>query len=149
MPTEAERTLCEDIDALPDEVRDFYVDLDNIRLVHPLVVAVQRTNRTETSDGAVLTYRVRDRIRLGPLVLPIGYTATLRVPRSGDVQTEACQFPAVRIRGRVSFDAVDGATRLIEHLRIAAPWPLAGFTVRQATDAHITMLAGIKRHFEA
>ena len=149
MRTSLVTVSAEGIAAPPEEVRDFYVDLDNIRLVHPLVVAVQRTDHAETPDGVVLSYRVRDRIGFGPLVLPIAYTATLRVPRSGDVRTAARQFPAVRIDGRVSFDAVGGATRLTEHLRITAPWPLAGFTARQATEAHTTMLAGIKRHFAA
>ena len=37
----AERTLTEEVPAPPDEVRDYYVDLDNIRLVHPLIVSVQ------------------------------------------------------------------------------------------------------------
>ena len=34
----AEKTLSEDVPAPPDGVRDFYVDLDNIKLVHPLIV---------------------------------------------------------------------------------------------------------------
>ena len=37
----ADRTLSEEIPAPPDQVRDFYVDLDNIKVVHPLVVSVQ------------------------------------------------------------------------------------------------------------
>jgi hypothetical protein len=37
----ADRTLSEEIPAPPDQVRDFYVDLDSIKVVHPLVVSVQ------------------------------------------------------------------------------------------------------------
>ena len=37
----AERTISDEIPAPPDEVRDFYVDLDNIKDLHPLVVSVQ------------------------------------------------------------------------------------------------------------
>ena len=33
----AERTLSEDVPAPPEDVRDFYVDLDNIKRVHPLI----------------------------------------------------------------------------------------------------------------
>ena len=63
----AERTVSEEIPAPPNEVGDFYVDLDNIKRVHPLVVAVRTTDRRQTADGYVQSYRVQDRIPLGPL----------------------------------------------------------------------------------
>jgi hypothetical protein len=142
-----ERTLTGDVAALPEAVRDFYVDLNNIRLVHPLVVAVRTIDRTDTADGYVQTYQVHDRIPLGPITLRTRYTARLGVPRAGDVITEARQFPAVRLNGVVSFDAIDGGTRVVEHLRIQAPRPLLAVTVREAVDAHTAMLANIDRHF--
>ena len=142
-----ERTVSEVIPATPTVVRDFYVDLDNLRTLHPLIVAVQRTARTVGPDGYIADYRVQDRIPFGRATLPVTYTATLRVPVEGEVWTEARQFPRVRLRGRVSFDEVDGGTRLTERLDISAPWPLAGFTARQAVTAHAAMLAGIARHF--
>ncbi len=37
----AERTISEEIPAPPEVVRDFYVDLDNIKEFHPLVVSVE------------------------------------------------------------------------------------------------------------
>jgi hypothetical protein len=67
--THAERTLSEEIPAPPDAVRDFYVDLNNIKTVHPLVVSVRAISRGETSDGYQQTYRVRDRIPLGMLAM--------------------------------------------------------------------------------
>ncbi|MBJ7462571.1 MAG: SRPBCC family protein [Mycolicibacterium sp.] len=144
----AQRTISEVIAAAPDVVRDFYVDLDNLRTLHPLIVTVQRTARTVGPDGYVSNYRVRDRIPLGRSTFPVTYTATLHVPAVGEVWTEARQFPRVRLRGRVSFDEVaDGGTRLTERLSITAPWPLAGFTARQAIAAHTAMLAGIRQHF--
>lgn len=143
----AERVISEVIAAAPDVVRDFYVDLDNLRTLHPLILTVQRTARTVGPDGHVASYRVRDRIPLGRIIFPVTYTATLHVPAVGEVWTEARQFPRVRLRGRVSFDEADGGTRLTERLSITAPWPLAGFTARQAVAAHAAMLAGIRQHF--
>jgi hypothetical protein len=144
----AERAVTDVVPAPPDVVRAFYVDLDNIKLVHPLVVSVTSTSRTETADGYIQTYRVRDRLPLGPFALGIVYTARLRVPVHGDVQTEARQFPRVVLDGVVSFTEVGDATRITERLRIAAPRPLTGVTVRQAVAAHVEMLAGIRKHFE-
>jgi hypothetical protein len=145
----AERTLSEEVPAPPDDVRDFYVDLDNIKLVHPLIVSVQATSRTETSEGYLQGYRVVDRIPLGPFTMRITYRARLHVRTDGEVMTEADQSPGVRLRGTVSFAPIDGGTRITERIRIAAPRPLATVTTREAVKAHIEMLAGIRRHFES
>jgi hypothetical protein len=145
----AERTLSEEVAAPPDDVRDFYVDLDNIKLVHPLIVSVQATSRSETPDGYLQSYRVVDRIPLGPFTLRITYRARLHVGADGDVLTEADQSPGVHLRGKVSFAPIDGGTRITERIRIAAPRPLAPMTTREAVKAHIEMLAGIRRHFES
>lgn len=146
--THAERTISEEIPAPPDAVRDFYVDLDNIKDLHPLVVSVEVLADDKTADGYAKTYRVRDRIPLGPLSIGITYWARVHVPTHGDVTTEARQFPKVRLNGTVSFEPIETGTRLTERISIAAPRPLAAMTQREAVDAHIAMLAGIRGHFE-
>ncbi|MBV9350147.1 MAG: SRPBCC family protein [Mycobacterium sp.] len=145
----AERTLTEDVPATPAEVRDFYVDLDNLKLVHPLVVSVRARSHSETADGYVRRYRVSDRIPVWFFSIAISYRAQLRVPDAGDVITTAHQFPQVRLDATVSFAAIDAGTRVVERLRIAAPRPLAAVTTRQAVNAHIAMLAGIRRRFQS
>jgi hypothetical protein len=145
----AERTISEEIPAPPDVVRDFYVDLDNIKEFHPLVVSVQVLSHSRSDGGYQQTYRVRDRIPLGPLTLPITYWAQVQVPTRGDVITEARQFPRVRLNGVVSFQPTEAGTRLTERLTIAAPRLLAATTEREAVDAHVVMLTGIRSHFES
>lgn len=145
---QTERTLSEVVPAAPDRVRDFYTDLNNLKTLHPLIVAVKATQRTETADGYVQDYRVRDRIPLGPLTLPISYAARLFVPTAGDVITEARQFPRVRLHGTVAFTPMGAGTRVTERIRFEVPRPLAAITTRQAVNAHIAMLAGIRRQFE-
>jgi len=146
---EAERTLREEVPAPPDEVRDFYVDLDNIKLVHPLIVSVEALSRAETPDGYRQTYRVIDRIPLGPFVIRITYRARLHVPAVGDVMTEADQSPGVHLCGTVSFSPAGSGTRVTERIRITAPRLLAPVTIREAVKAHIAMLSGIRSHFES
>jgi Polyketide cyclase / dehydrase and lipid transport len=145
----AERTLSEQVPAPPQQVRDFYVDLDNIKLVHPLIVSVEVLSHRETPDGYVKVYRVIDRIPLGSFTIKTAYQARLQVPADGDVLTEADQSPGVRLRGTVSFEPLGGGTRVTERIRIAAPRPLAAFTTREAVKAHIAMLSGIRTHFES
>ena len=144
----AQRTVSEQIPAPPHEVRAFYVDLDNIKTVHPLVVAVRGTHREQTADGYVQSYRVHDRIPLGPLILPIRYVARLHVPNVGDVTAEAFQFPRVRLYTTVRFEPIETGTRITEHIRIDAPRPLAAMTIREAVNAHTAMLAGMRGCFE-
>lgn len=146
---ESEHTLTQDVPAPPDPVRDFYVDLDNIKLVHPLIVSVTPGSRSEGRDGYLQSYRVVDRIPLGPFTMTTTYRARLQVPTHGAVTTEADQSPGVRLRGTVSFEPIDTGTRVTERIRIAAPRPLAPITTREAVKAHIAMLAGICRHFES
>jgi len=143
----AELTLSEEVAAPPDRVRDFYVDLDNMRLVHPLVVAVRTVARTGTAAGDVQTYRVSDRIPLGRRTVRTRYLARLQVPASGEVTAEARQFPSVRLQSVVTFDEIDGGTRIVERMRVSAPRPLAAVTIREAVRAHNEMLSNIARHF--
>ncbi|HYZ67549.1 MAG TPA: SRPBCC family protein [Mycobacterium sp.] len=144
----AQRTVSQEIPAPPDEVRDFYVDLDNIKRVHPFVVAVRATDQQQTPDGYLQSYRVQDRIPLGPLRLRISYVARLHVSDSGEVTAEARQFPRVRLRTTVSFEPIDAGTRITERMCIDAPRALAPMTVREAVKAHTAMLAGMRRCFE-
>jgi Polyketide cyclase / dehydrase and lipid transport len=143
----AQRTLTEDIPAPPDQVREFYVDLNNIRLVHPLVVSVRTIAQADTGEGYAQTYRVTDRIPLGRFTLRTRYTARLHVPLDGDVIAEARQFPLVRLHSVVTFDEIDNGTRIVEHMRIQAPRLLAAVTVRQAVQAHAKMWFNIREHF--
>ena len=143
-----ERTLVEQIPGAPEAVRSYYVDLDRIAEVHPLVVAVRTLSHRITDEGYETIYRVKDLIPLGFLSLPISYTATLTVPTTGAVTAQARQFPGVRLNSVVTFDAEHGGTRLTERIWISAPRVLLAVTVRQAVAAHVELLAGIRRHFE-
>lgn len=142
----ADRTVSERIAAPPDVVRAFYVDLDNLRTLHPFLVSVRSTDRQATAEGYVQTYKVREDIPLGPVKLPIRFVARLSVPESGDVVTDSYQFPRVHLHTVVSFEPAAGGTLLTERIRIEAPRPLAGITVRQGLSAHREMLAGIAAH---
>lgn len=109
------------------------------------MVSVRCTSRRDLADGYQKDYRVHDRIPLGPLMLPINYTARLTVPTAGAVTAEARQFPRVRLDSQVIFDPTEGGTRVTEELTIRAPAPLMAVTVGQAVKAHVAMLGAIAR----
>lgn len=128
-------------------VRGHYADLTNLAMVHPLIVSVDLIGDTAGDDGSRRTYRIKDLVPMGLLKLPIVYTAVMVVPASGPVTSQAFQFPRIRLDSEVSFEPVAGGTRLTERIRISAPGPLLGLTVRRAVAAHTEMLAGLRRHF--
>ncbi len=144
---ETERLVSEQVPAAPEEVRAFYVNLDNLKLLHPFLVSVRTLDRTDTTDGYTQTYRIRENIPLLGLRLPIRFRARLTVPRTGDVITESRQFPRVRLHTVVSFEPAETGTLLTERIRFSAPRPLAGITVTEGFTAHREMLAGIAAHF--
>ena len=144
---QARRSVSGEVPAPPEQVRAFYVDLDNISQVHPLVQWVRSTSRVDLADGYRQDYQVRDRIPLGPCAVPITYRARLIVPTAGPVTAQARQFPQVRLDSRVDFAATGTGTRITEDLTIAAPRPLLAITVEQAVAAHATMLAAIGKLF--
>lgn len=146
----SEHEITEDVPAAPDVVQTFYADLDNLKQLHPLIVSVRRVAHSETPEGYRRIYRVRDRIPIGPLALPISYRTELQVRRSATgrrVDADARQFPGIRLVATVHFEPVAAGTRLTEQLTISAPRPLAGVTTREALSAHTEMLAGIRRSF--
>lgn len=132
----------------PAHVRDFYTDLHNMTLVHPLVESVDCVHRRRDSTGEYRDYRVKDRIPIGPLTLSVAYRASVLITPEGTVKTEARQFPQVRLSGVVTFAPTGTGTTITEDIEISAPRPLVAFTVSQAVKAHTAMLAQIGAYFE-
>jgi hypothetical protein len=103
---------------------------------------------TTTDETDMHSYRVHDRIPLGPFTLRTSYVARLHVLQAGGVVAEARQFPRVRLHSTVTFDQIEAGTRIVERMRTEAPRPLAAVTTRGAIKAHIAMLSGIRHFFE-
>jgi len=140
--------LREEVPGAPEDVRTFFTDLANMKLVHPLVVAVDCLDDRRDAQGHFRAYRVRDRVPFGPLNLAVTYRATVLIAPDDVVHTEARQFPQVRLRGEVTFAPAGAGTTVTETVDIEAPRPLAAFAVEQAEKAHAAMLAAIRGHFE-
>ena len=143
-----ERTVAEHIPAPPSDVRAHYADLHNLAAVHPLIESVTVVADSLADGVRETTYRIKDRVPVGFLTVPVTYTAIMRVPADGPVTSRAIQFPAVRLESQVFFESAGGGTELRERLVIIAPRPLLALTVRRAVAAHTEMLAGIRRAFE-
>lgn len=140
--------LREQVPGAPDDVRTFYTDLANMKLVHPLVVAVDCLADRQDARGRCREYRVRDRIPLGPFNMGVTYRATVLNAPDGVVHTEARQFPNVRLLGTVTFASAGACSTVTEVVHIEAPRLIMAFTAAQAEKAHAAMLAAIRERFE-
>jgi hypothetical protein len=136
----SEWTLTEWVPTDPATTRAFYTDLTNLTTVHPLILGVR-----EVAPGQ---WRVQERNTFGPLSFRTWYSANLRVGADGDVVGESKAHLGVRLHDVVSFESVDGGTRVVERVRIVAPRPLIAYVHREAVTAHEKMLAAMRRHFE-
>lgn len=145
---EAERVVSDVVPAPPEVVRAFYVDLDNLTLLHPFLVSVRTVSRSAKPSGYQQTYLIRENIPVGPIQLPIRFVAELDVPDTGDVVALSRQFPRIVLRTVTSFESDGAQTNIVERIRFTAPRPLAAKVVREGCRAHAEMLAGMRKHFQ-
>ena len=140
LPSSEQQTLTELVPTDPATVRDFYTDVTNLKLVHPLILTVRQVDPER--------WRVQERMPFGGMPFRVWYSSRVLVGANGDVVGESRLFLGVRLHVVLSFESVDGGTQVVERLRIVAPRPLAAYAQREAVKAHEEMFAAIRRHFE-
>lgn len=125
------------VPAEPDEVRDFLADLRRCARIHPLIVRVDRLG--ERMPG-VHRYRIRDRMRLGPMTIAFSYLVETTRTAEGDIVSDAYQFPRIHLHNVTSFTPVEGGTLVHEQVTITAPRFLVNTVRREGSRAHRVML---------
>jgi hypothetical protein len=125
------------VPAPPDRVRDFLADLRESIRIHPLIVRVDRLGERMPGIGR---YRIRDRMRMGPMTIAFSYLVeTTRTPE-GDIVSDAYQFPRIHLHNVTSCTPVDDGTLVHERVTITAPRLLVATVRREGARAHRTML---------
>jgi hypothetical protein len=132
-----------------ERVRSFLCDLHHHRDLHPLIVAVEE-RAADPARPRARSYRITDRVPIGPFGMTIVYTAAIEALGAGRVRAEAWQAPRIHLTTEYELAELDrGTTRLVERVSVEAPWPLRRFTIRQAHAAHRTTLDRMKRLLES
>src|SRR5689334_21930405 len=122
------RVITATVPGRPEAVRAWYLDLTNLRQVHPLIVAVRRVGTDLAADGTAITdYLVTDRMAVAGLRLRFTYRVRMSAPPDGPIATLARQAPRIRLVGEVAFTPAGDATAIREALTVHAPWPLRRF----------------------
>ncbi len=137
-----------EIGAALADVHALLADLDQLRVLHPLIETIRELPSTAERPDA-RRYCVVDRLRLGPLLLRTKYVAELRVVSDTEVEGRAWQSPAIELYTTYRMTASAQGTRLSETTTLRAPRLLRGFVCRQAEMAHRGMLENLRSHFES
>ena len=133
-----------DIHAPPEVVHAFLADLHNHRELHPLIERIEELP-TDARRPSARSYRVIDRMRLGPFSFRIAYVAEIESVPPDLVLGTAWQSPGVEVRTRYRVQrAPDGGTHLREEVVLKAPLLLIGYAHRQAEAAHRETFAKLK-----
>ena len=136
-----------EIRAAPAAVHALLADLDQLRVLHPLIESIRELPpRTEQPDAR--RYRVVDRLEVGRLRVRSAYTAELRTLSESEIEGRAWQRPGIELKTIYRMEASTLGTQLTESTELRAPWPLRGFVLRQAEAAHRDMLEHLKAHLE-
>lgn len=113
----------------------FLCDLHRYVPLHPFIESIQELPPREDLPNA-RSYRVVDRIPVGPFKLKTVYTAALDPVSDTEVHGHAWQSPGIRLKTVYSLEEVEAGTRLVERCSVRArPW-LRPFVVGQARKAH-------------
>jgi len=137
------------IAAPPQKVRSFFARMENLPLIHPLILNVQYVKTTRTEDQVPIQhYRVRDRMRLGPLLLTFTYRVQMLENAEGDLVFETFQSPRIYLFNTTRFLPHPSGTRVTEQVDIDAPRLLLQVVRDQGKQAHWQMLANMKRVLE-
>jgi hypothetical protein len=142
----AERSFEQSIEiaAVPGVVHAFLADLHRHRDLHPLIERIEDLP-LDPRRPAVRSYRVTDRMRLGPLSFRISYLAELTSLPPDEIAAAAWQTPRIEVRTRYHVaPASGGVTQLREQVLMKAPLLLIAYVHRQAEAAHRETLAKLK-----
>lgn len=129
----------------PEKVQAFLRTLDKHKQIHPLIVDIRHTNTHTTSEGATIRhYIIKDRMKLGPLLLTFSYRVQMSVNAQGLIVSDAYQFPAIFLHNTMCCLPEGSGTRLKEHVEITAPRLLVKTVYKQALSSHKQMFENLK-----
>jgi hypothetical protein len=104
--------------------------------LHPLIARVERR---PAGDGVVDSFAVTDRLRWGPLNVPVRYRADVLRATRHDVATVARTFPGTTVHNHTRVTSDPEGVQLDVEVTLAAPSLLFPYAFRRAFSAHHTL----------
>ncbi|MFN2536612.1 MAG: hypothetical protein ABR549_00490 [Mycobacteriales bacterium] len=135
-----------DAGATPAAALALLSDITQQGQLHPLITKVEQL---PPAEGALRSYAVTDRLRLGPIPFRITYFADTLSITDDEVVTVARQKPRTTIRNRTTITATDGGVHVHVDVELTAPTPLFSYAFREGRKAHLELAARIRRVLDA
>ena len=130
--------------ALVDAV-SLMADVERLGEVHPLVTRVVPLPR---AAGALRSYAVTDRLRVGPLRFPITYRADVISVSELEVVTAAAQRPRTTLWLTSQFQVEGERVHIAVTVVMRAPRLLFPFAYRTGKAAHLQLAERIRETLE-
>jgi hypothetical protein len=133
----------------PSVVHRFLSTLHEHPKIHPLIIRIDQAEPTPGPDGRPIDhYRVRDRMKLGPMMIQFTYRVDMSVTNANEIVSDAYQSPRIHLHNVTTCQAEGNGTRLHEHVDITAPALLMKTVHQQGSQSHQEMFANLKRLLE-
>ncbi|HEV7713352.1 MAG TPA: SRPBCC family protein [Asanoa sp.] len=115
--------------------------------LHPFIVKV---TELPPVDGAVRSFVINDRFKLGPVGFTTTYTADVMRVTDDEVVTVARQRPGTTLHNHTRLHPEpDGTVRIEVTITLTAPTPLFGYAFKQAQTAHHALAERLKNVLES
>ena len=131
-------------------VYDHLADPQNLIGLQPLLIEMSPVQSTSVNGVIIKTYETVEAFRLGGHNVyrnRIRVETTLTLPHE-QIDSRVHSPGGVTLMVRYIFTPQDGGTQLTEVMEIHLPRPIAGFVVRQATQAQNTVMQRLKARLE-
>jgi hypothetical protein len=114
--------------------------------LHPFIVKV---TEVPPVDGAVRSFVINDRFKLGPVGFTTTYTADVMRVTDDEVVTVARQRPGTTLHNHTRLHPEpDGTVRIEVTITLTAPTLLFGYAFKQAQTAHHALAERLKNVLE-
>jgi Polyketide cyclase / dehydrase and lipid transport len=129
-----ERTFV--LGADPATVHAWMTDPERLPELHPLIDRVAITSRGDDH----VAFDVFERVPFLGLRVPNRYRAENRWKGTEELDLSGTAAIGVEVRQIWKLRAVPGGTEVHQTATVSAPWPLLGFTVATANQAHAALV---------
>ena len=114
--------------------------------LHPFIVNVEKL---PTADGSLRSYRITDRLRLGPIPFRVRYLTDVLEVDAARVVTVARQRPRTIVKNETELvDGADGTVHAHTTVTMTAPLLLFGYAFRQLRIAHEGLAVRLREEIE-
>ena len=130
----------------PEQAMALLSDITRQGELHPLIVDVKEL---PPADGALRSYAITDKLKLGPLPFRITYYADTLSVTEDEIVTVARQRPRTTLRNRTTVRPAGSGTHVHVEVELTAPRLLFAYAFREGRKAHLALAERLRQVLSA